>query len=236
MFQKLCLIALAIACTVTAQAAAEKPANHPKKGFAILRFRRTAGSVGYNTGHSAATSSDPNGNLPYEENWANPSNALSISSGFASTHVQAVNSAQYQRSYFLDLKDPQWTYPGVPNGATITGITVQARAKSDVAYSNVGGDIKATYMYFTPLDSQGINGATLDYHFPTAGSFSAFTLGGGSYLWPQTWARPWNYAKINDASFGFRVQVQYDDEQGQDANLREVDLDYLQIRVDYTTP
>jgi len=200
-----------------------KPIAHSK-----IVFLRPAGSKGPNVPTNYAQGQDSGFT---EAAWTNPQNATSAADGgaYASTWTKAVTGGANDRSYWLDLYTPQL---GVPNNATITAIQVTARAKTAIPYSIIAGDIKSEQLYFSLFDASGLRTAGYEHDFASTAWETFNADPPGSALWFTTWTP----SDVNDIAFGVRVQALYTDEQDHDTTHRELDLDWVAIEVDYTTP
>jgi hypothetical protein len=141
--------------------------------------------------------------------WTNPG-AITTNDGLFATyalgaHVGATNA----------LRATGFGY-AVPGGATINGIMVEVKGKSDVNAANLN----------IQLEKAGVPyGASVSYQLGTSNIFQSVG-GSGTYLWGGSWTP----ADVNNASFGVRL-VGFT---GNPAITNNFFLDFVQVTVFYT--
>lgn len=158
-------------------------------------------------GTAASTTGSPNGNW----HWANPSNALVDSATVASVTLGGTGDG----TYWLHITNFGFA---IPPDATINGITVKFRRKSNTANDVVTDSIRL-------VNSGTLLGAAKPptYAFwPTTAAVETF--GGASDLW--NWTNP-PVATINSSTFG--VQIAAIDDSSGSGDIPAIEVVWINI-------
>lgn len=149
--------------------------------------------------------------------WANPTNAVSSNSVYATaSNVIRNTTTNYLKCTGFNL--------AVPSGATISGITVYVERKTS------GGTIKDAFVYLIKggAISTALNAATAT-SYTTTDQIEAH--GGQTNLWATTWA----VADVNSTT-NFGVAFAAKNANTTSTTNRTISVDHVQVRVDYTLP
>lgn len=128
--------------------------------------------------------------------WSNEANAASNNNSFASVGATVAALA----TVYTDQLTVSGFSPGVPSGATICGIEVRIRKKTDGVI--VLGNIRDHSVRL--MKAGAVVGSNLGNTSTNWGSTEAAAVHGGS---AETWGTTWTPSEVNDPGFGVAISL-----------------------------